>query len=103
VARSGDPKVKAVGASQEKRRGSREDMFKQAACVLEGEYEYPFMSHASMGPACAVADVKDDSATVYTSTQQPFDCQLGIAELLGLPPEKVRAIWKFGTGGYARD
>ncbi|MDE2475035.1 MAG: molybdopterin-dependent oxidoreductase, partial [Alphaproteobacteria bacterium] len=103
VARSGDPKVKAVGASQEKRRGSVEDAFKQAAFVLEGEYEYPFMSHASMGPACAVADVKDDSATVYTSTQKPFDCQLGISELLGLPPEKVRAVWMFGTGGYARD
>jgi hypothetical protein len=71
--------------------------------VLEGEYEYPTMSHASMGPACAVADVREDSATVYTSTQKPFDCQLGISELLGFPPEKVRAIWMFGTGGYARD
>ena len=56
-----------------------------------------------MGPACAVADVREDSATVYTSTQKPFDCQLGISELLGFPPEKVRAIWMFGTGGYARD
>jgi xanthine dehydrogenase molybdopterin-binding subunit B len=56
-----------------------------------------------MGPACAVADVREDSATVYTSTQKPFDCQLGISELLDLPAEKVRAIWMFGTGGYARD
>jgi len=103
VARSGDPNVKSIGASQEKRRGSVEDPFKQAAFILEGEYEYPFMSHASMGPACAVADVKDDSATVYTSTQKPFDCQLGISELLGLPANKVRAVWMFGTGGYARD
>jgi len=47
--------------------------------------------------------VREDSATVYTSTQKPFDCQLGISELLGFPPEKVRAIWMFGTGGYARD
>jgi CO/xanthine dehydrogenase Mo-binding subunit len=103
VARSGDPKVKAVGASQEKRIGTADDAFKRAAFVLEGEYEYPIMSHASMGPACAVADVREDSATVYTSTQKPFDCQLGIAELLELPPDKVRAIWMFGTGGYARD
>ena len=27
----------------------------------------------------------------------------GIAELLKLPRQKVRAIWMFGTGGYARD
>jgi nicotinate dehydrogenase subunit B len=103
VARSGDRNVRAVGASQERANGSVEDAFKQAAFVLQGEYEYPTMSHASMGPACAVADVRDDGATVYTSTQKPFDCQLGIAELLDLPPEKVRAIWMFGTGGYARD
>jgi len=103
VARSNDRNVRAVGASQEKANGSVEDAFKSAAFVLEGEYEYPTMSHASMGPACAVADVRDDGATVYTSTQKPFDCQLGIAELLDLPPDKVRAIWMFGTGGYARD
>lgn len=103
VAHSGDPKIKAAGASQEKRIGSAEEAFKRAAYVLEGEYEYPTMSHASMGPACAVADVREDSATVYTSTQKPFDCQLGIAELLELPADKVRAIWMFGTGGYARD
>ncbi len=103
VARSSDRNVRAVGASQQRASGSVDDAFRRAAFVLEGEYEYPTMSHASMGPACAVADVREDSATVYTSTQKPFDCQLGIAELLDLPPEKVRAIWMFGTGGYARD
>jgi len=103
VARSGDRNVRAVGASQERKEGDIEEAFKRAAFVLEGEYEYPTMSHASMGPACAVADVREDSATVYTSTQKPFDCQLGISELLDLPPDKVRAIWMFGTGGYARD
>ena len=63
----------------------------------------PIQSHASMGPACAVADVRDGGATVWTSTQKPHDCAAGIAELLELPPAKVRAIWMFGTGGYARD
>ena len=103
VARSSDRSVQAVGASQERENGDVAAAFKRAAFVLEGEYEYPTMSHASMGPACAVADVREDNATVYTSTQKPFDCQLGIAELLDLPPEKVRAVWMFGTGGYARD
>jgi CO/xanthine dehydrogenase Mo-binding subunit len=103
VARSGDRNVRAVGASQERGNGDMEEAFKRASFALEGEYEYPTMSHASMGPACAVADVREDGATVYTSTQKPFDCQLGIAELLDLPPEKVRAVWMFGTGGFARD
>jgi nicotinate dehydrogenase subunit B len=101
VARSSDPH--AVGAAAPRRIGSVEDGFKQAVTILTGEYEYPTQSHASMGPACAVADVRDGGATVWTSTQKPHDCAAGIAELLDLPPQNVRAIWMFGTGGYARD
>jgi CO/xanthine dehydrogenase Mo-binding subunit len=101
VARSSDPGT--VGAAAPRTIGSVEDGFKRAVTILEAEYEYPTQSHASMGPACAVADVRPDRATVWTSTQKPHDCAAGIAELLDLPPEKVRAIWMFGTGGYARD
>src|SRR4029077_6880851 len=99
--RSSDPRN--VGASRQRENGSVQDGFKQAVRIIEGEYEFPIQSHASMGPACAVADVRDGGATVWTSTQKPFDCAAGIAELLDLPLEKVRAIWMFGTGGYARD
>ena len=41
--------------------------------IIEGEYEFPTQSHASMGPACAVADVRDGEATIWTSTQKPYD------------------------------
>jgi nicotinate dehydrogenase subunit B len=83
--------------------GSVEDGFKQAARIIAGEYEYPTQSHASMGPACAVADVRADSATVWTSTQKPYDSAACVAELIGLPRDKVRAIWMFGTGSYGRN
>ncbi len=101
VKRSSDPGI--VGFAAQRDEGSVEDGFKQAVRIIEGEYEYPTQSHAGMGPACAVADVRDGGATVWTSTQKPHDCANGIAELLQLPREKVRAIWMFGTGGYARD
>jgi CO/xanthine dehydrogenase Mo-binding subunit len=83
--------------------GSVDDGFKQAARIIEGEYEYPTQSHASMGPACAVADVRDGAATVWTSSQKPYDSAACVAELLDLPREKVRAIWMFGTGSYGRN
>ncbi len=101
VKRSSDPGI--VGFAAQRDDGSVEDGFKQAVRIIEGEYEYPTQSHASMGPACAVADVRDGGATVWTSTQKPHDCANGIAELLELPRQRVRAIWMFGTGGYARD
>ena len=83
--------------------GSFDDGIKQAVRVIEGEYEYPTQSHASTGPACALADVKEGEATVWTSTQKPHYARDGIANLLGLPVEKVRAIWMFGTGSYGRN
>jgi nicotinate dehydrogenase subunit B len=83
--------------------GSVEDGFKQAARVISGEYEYPTQSHASMGPACAVADVRDGTATIWTSTQKPYDSAYCVAELVDLPRDKVRAIWMFGTGSYGRN
>jgi nicotinate dehydrogenase subunit B len=77
--------------------------FKGAARLVEAEYEWPFQSHASMGPACAVVDVRDDGVTVWTGSQKPHFTQLGVARLLGVPPEKVRAIWVPGPGSYGRN
>jgi CO/xanthine dehydrogenase Mo-binding subunit len=76
---------------------------RQAARVIEQEYFYPTQSHASMGPACGVADVRDGRATVWTSSQKPYDCQNCVSELLEMPIANVRAIWLWGTGGYARN
>jgi CO/xanthine dehydrogenase Mo-binding subunit len=59
--------------------GSVEEGFKQAARIVEGEYEYPTQSHASTGPGCAVADVRDGEATVWTSTQKPYDAAACVA------------------------
>jgi nicotinate dehydrogenase subunit B len=83
--------------------GNFDAAIKDAARVIEGEYEFPTQSHASTGPGCGVADVRDGACTIYTSTQKPHYAAQGVAELLGLPPNKVRAIWMFGTGSYGRN
>jgi CO/xanthine dehydrogenase Mo-binding subunit len=96
-------KAPVIKRQVQRENGVVEEGFKQAARLIEGEYEYPTQSHASMGPACAVADVRDGAATIWTSTQKPYDSAACVAELLGLPTEKVRAIWMFGTGSYGRN
>jgi len=83
--------------------GNFDEGVKQAVRIVEGEYEFPTQSHSSTGPACAVADVRDGECTLYTSTQKPHYAAEGVAELLGLPREKVRAIWMYGTGSYGRN
>jgi nicotinate dehydrogenase subunit B len=85
------------------KKGDLASAFKTAARVVEAEYEWPFQSHASMGPACAVADVRADGVTVWSGSQKPHFTQLGVARLLGLPQEKVHVIWMYGPGSYGRN
>jgi len=39
-----------------------------AARKLSATYYWPFQSHASLGPCCAVADVRGDAATIWCSS-----------------------------------
>ena len=73
-----------------------------ASRTIEARYEWPFLSHAMMGPSCAVADVRGGGATIWSSTQKPHQLQHAIADLLGLSADKVRIIWVQGAGSYGR-
>lgn len=74
-----------------------------AAKKLEASYEYPFHSHATMGPGCAVADVRRDGlTTVWCGAQKPHALQKGLAELLGIPADRIRVIWVADAGSYGR-
>jgi CO/xanthine dehydrogenase Mo-binding subunit len=57
-------------------------------------------SHASIGPSCAVADVRADGATVWTASQGTHGNRDTFARFLGLPREKVRLIYLDGAGCY---
>ena len=47
-----------------KQTGNVDEAFKTAARVIEAEYEWPFQSHACMGPACALVEIKDGKVTL---------------------------------------
>jgi len=96
-------KAPVVKREEPVKKGDLAAAFKTASKVVEAEYEWPFQSHASMGPACAVADVRADGVTVWSGSQKPHFVQLGVARLLNLPPEKVHVIWVTGPGSYGRN
>jgi CO/xanthine dehydrogenase Mo-binding subunit len=93
----------AIGREVAVNIGDVEAALKGAARTIEAEYEWPFQSHASMGPACAIADVRPDGATLWTGTQKPHYARTGVAKLVGLAPEAVRATWIPGPGSYGRN
>lgn len=92
-----------VKRTEEIKTGDVASSFASAAKVIEVEYRWPFQSHASMGPACAIVDAKADSATLWTGSQKPHYAAEGVAKLLGLPADKVNGIWVIGAGSYGRN
>jgi CO/xanthine dehydrogenase Mo-binding subunit len=85
-----------------KEKGNVDEAFKSAARVIEAEYEWPFQSHACMGPACALVEIKDGNVTCWSGTQKSHFARNGLAATLGIPVEKVRVIWAVGPGSYGR-
>ena len=83
--------------------GNVEEAFKTAARVIEAEYEWPFQSHACMGPACAVVEIKDGHVTCWSGSQKPHFVRDGIAATLDMPVDKVDCIWVVGPGSYGRN
>ncbi|MBV9557547.1 MAG: xanthine dehydrogenase family protein molybdopterin-binding subunit [Pseudolabrys sp.] len=83
--------------------GNVDEAFKTAAKVIEAEYEWPFQSHASMGPACALVEIKDGKVTCWSGTQKSHFVQQGIANTIGVPADTVRVIWTPGPGSYGRN
>jgi len=75
----------------------------RAAKKISARYQWPFQMHASIGPSCAVADVRGDSATIWSSTQGAHALKGAIAGLLGLSPESVHVIWTEGSGCYGHN
>ena len=74
-----------------------------AARKIEASYEWPFQAHATMGPGCAVADVRSDGVTtVWTGAQKPHALQKGLAQMLRIPENRVRVVWVEAAGSYGR-
>ncbi|RON39084.1 molybdopterin cofactor-binding domain-containing protein [Pseudomonas brassicacearum] len=62
-----------------------------------------YLMHGSIGPSCAVAWFKDGTLAVWTHTQGVYPLRAGIAEMVRLPPERVRCIHTEGSGCYGHN
>ena len=93
----------AFSTKELQRTGQGADSLSQAAKVHQADYFVPFQLHASIGPSCAVADVRADKATVWSATQTSFLTRGSLATLLGMKPQQVRLIWTEGSGCYGQN
>ena len=74
-----------------------------ATTRVSASYEQPYVRHAPIGPFLAVADVRDDGGvTVWTHSAQSQGLRARIANMLGIPVEKVVIRWLEHSGQYGR-
>ncbi len=66
-------------------------------------YQLPYLKHAPIGPAMALADVRPDGTVyVYTHTQNPQALRSGIAHMLSTSVDRVVVRTFAGPGHYGR-
>lgn len=81
-------------------RGDAAAALPSAVKQLSATYWWPFQSHASLGPACAVADFKPEGTTIWTASQGPHGMRTNFARVFGIPEDKLRVIFLDGSGSY---
>ncbi len=78
------------------------DVGAPVARTIEAVYEAPYLAHACMEPMNCTASVRADSAEVWAPTQAPGPHQGLVAQLTGLPLEKVKVNTTYLGGGFGR-
>jgi nicotinate dehydrogenase subunit B len=71
--------------------------------TLKATYRTPFQIHGSIGPSCAIGDVKPDRATFWSCTQMPHQTRGDMAKMLGIPVDNIELRWFEGAGAYGRN
>ena len=81
-------------------RGNSATAMAGAVKKLSATYYWPNQGHASLGPSCAIADVRDGGVTVWSSVQGSHGLRLNLAKIFAMPPAKVRVVYMDGAGCY---
>lgn len=76
--------------------------FASAAKVIEGDYFYPFLNHATLEPQGCTAWAKDGGVEIWTTSQTPGSGQDLVSKTLNIPKEKVKLNFVRGGGGFGR-
>jgi nicotinate dehydrogenase subunit B len=74
-----------------------------AARRFSASYARPYLAHASIGPACALARLTPEGLEVWTHSQGIYNLRTDLARMLTLPPERVVVRHVEGAGSYGHN
>ena len=76
---------------------------KAGAQTLEASYDFAIHTHGSIGPSCAVAEIKGGKLTVWSASQATHLLRKQVAGMLSMPEADVRMVYIEGSGCYGRN
>ena len=83
-------------------KGDPAGMMQKAAFVRGASYFCPDQAHVPFAPNCALADPTGEQLVIRSSTQDVYSSRAQVAEVLGIPAEKVRLQYFEGSGTFGR-
>jgi len=89
-------------ATVRRKDGDVDEAFKNAAKVVKGEYQCPFISHSPMEPMNFFADVRVDGIELVGPTQTPASARSQVSKLLNVPEDKITLQLTRLGGGFGR-
>ena len=75
----------------------------RSAKALEASYTKPYLSHASIGPSCAIAQFQGDKLVVWSQSQGIFNLRRDLALALGMRERDVVVRHAEGAGCYGHN
>jgi CO/xanthine dehydrogenase Mo-binding subunit len=70
---------------------------------IAATYDFAIQTHGSIGPSCAVVEIKDDKVTCWSASQAPHRLRRQLAAMLTLPLNNVHCLYVEGAGCYGRN
>ena len=89
-----------VICSYKVRKGDIAEGFDLADVIVENTYRVPMVDHAYLEPESGVAWLDDDGVITIRASTQVIEHFRGVADVLGLPHNKVRVIAPMVGGGF---
>ena len=82
--------------------GDAEKALASAAKTIQGEFEFPYLAHATMEPMNCVMRLDASGCEVWNGEQFQTVDQMTVAGVLGLKPEQVKINMLYAGGSFGR-
>ncbi|WP_259986867.1 xanthine dehydrogenase family protein molybdopterin-binding subunit [Sulfitobacter sp. S190] len=82
--------------------GDVDKAFEDAEQVIEADYIFPYLAHASLEPLDGVIELRDGAAEVWSGMQIPTTSQGTMAGVLGMQPADIAINTMYTGGSFGR-